>query len=212
MAEQVQHRQQEAAIVHQGMCVACSRIPCKLWCEAHSLYIRNWLPLKQLQDVFQTAACWHLQATDEAVETEASQLDAATQAAEPIALQQQQATAAYAQQHEAGETAAAIPAPPPQAQQQAPQQQRGGILGAITSTVTDVRDAIGEVNAQAAEAGPATTYAHVAPLPTKNFGSMWGGSYPFMYDPVYGLPIVRDVAKYSEVLRDIRLGKVRSGG
>lgn len=52
-------------------------------------------------------------------------------------------------------------------------------------------------------------YAHVRPLPYKNFGNLRGGQYPFLYDPVYGLPIVHDVAKYGEVLRDIRQGLVQ---
>jgi hypothetical protein len=52
-------------------------------------------------------------------------------------------------------------------------------------------------------------YAAVDPLPHKNFGNLRGGQYPFLYDPVYGLPIVHDVAKYGEVLRDIRTGLVQ---
>lgn len=47
-------------------------------------------------------------------------------------------------------------------------------------------------------------YASPPLLPTKDYGMLMGGQYPFQYDPVYGLPIVRDVAKYGEVLRDIR--------
>jgi hypothetical protein len=47
-------------------------------------------------------------------------------------------------------------------------------------------------------------YASPPLLPTKDYGNLMGGQYPFQYDPVYGLPIVRDVAKYGEVLRDIR--------
>jgi hypothetical protein len=39
-----------------------------------------------------------------------------------------------------------------------------------------------------------------------------GGQYPFQYDPVYGLPIVREVAKYGEVLRDIRQVRGASTG
>jgi hypothetical protein len=52
-------------------------------------------------------------------------------------------------------------------------------------------------------------YAAVDPLPHKSFGNLRGGQYPFLYDPVYGLPIVHDVAKYGEVLRDIRTGLVQ---
>ena len=33
--------------------------------------------------------------------------------------------------------------------------------------------------------------------------------YPFTYDPVYGLPVVNDVAGYGEVLRDMREGRVK---
>ena len=33
--------------------------------------------------------------------------------------------------------------------------------------------------------------------------------YPFAYDPVYGLPVINDVAKYGEVLRDMREGRVK---
>ena len=50
---------------------------------------------------------------------------------------------------------------------------------------------------------------HVTPLPEKNLGTLRGGQYPFAYDPVYGLPIVQDVAKYGSVLRDMREGRVR---
>jgi hypothetical protein len=48
----------------------------------------------------------------------------------------------------------------------------------------------------------------IDPLPEKNFGNLRGGEYPFMYDPVYGLPIVREVARYGELLKDIRQGEV----
>jgi hypothetical protein len=30
-----------------------------------------------------------------------------------------------------------------------------------------------------------------------------------VYDPVYGLPIIQEVAKYGEVLRDMREGRVK---
>lgn len=50
---------------------------------------------------------------------------------------------------------------------------------------------------------------HVPPLPEKNLGTLRGGQYPFAYDPVYGLPIIQDVVKYSTVLRDMREGRVR---
>eukprot|EP00878_Enallax_costatus_P007340 GHUV01007686.1.p1 GENE.GHUV01007686.1~~GHUV01007686.1.p1 ORF type:complete len:475 (+),score=150.20 GHUV01007686.1:517-1941(+) len=51
--------------------------------------------------------------------------------------------------------------------------------------------------------------ARMQPLPHKNFGNLRGGQYPFLYDPVYGLPIIHDIAKYGEVLRDIRQGLVQ---
>ncbi len=44
----------------------------------------------------------------------------------------------------------------------------------------------------------------VDPLPEKNFGVLRGGRYPFLYDNVYGLPIVRQVASYGEVLEGLR--------
>lgn len=52
-------------------------------------------------------------------------------------------------------------------------------------------------------------YAAPPLLPAKDYGNLMGGQYPFQYDPVYGLPVVREVAKYGEVLRDIR--QVRGG-
>jgi hypothetical protein len=52
----------------------------------------------------------------------------------------------------------------------------------------------------------------VSPLPLKRSGGLIGGQYPFLYDPVYGLPIVREVARYGEVLRDIRQGEVAQVG
>ncbi|GFR46161.1 hypothetical protein Agub_g7689 [Astrephomene gubernaculifera] len=48
----------------------------------------------------------------------------------------------------------------------------------------------------------------VAPLPEKNFGILRGGRYPFLYDNVYGLPIVRQVASYGEVLEGLRTGRI----
>lgn len=50
---------------------------------------------------------------------------------------------------------------------------------------------------------------HIPLLPEVNLGTLRGGRYPFIYDPVYGLPIVRSIASYAEVLRDIRLGRVK---
>lgn len=46
-------------------------------------------------------------------------------------------------------------------------------------------------------------------LPEQDYGNLRGGQYPFQYDPVYGLPVVRDVVRYGELLRDIRQGEVR---
>jgi hypothetical protein len=55
-------------------------------------------------------------------------------------------------------------------------------------------------------------YAAPPLLPAKDYGNLMGGQYPFQYDPVYGLPIVREVAKYGEVLRDIRQVRGGAGG
>jgi len=49
----------------------------------------------------------------------------------------------------------------------------------------------------------------VEPLPEKNVGTLRGGRYPFAYDPVYGLPVVNDVVKYGEALRDMREGRIK---
>lgn len=46
--------------------------------------------------------------------------------------------------------------------------------------------------------------AVVEPLSEKNFGVLRGGRYPFLYDNVYGLPIVRQIATYGEVLEGLR--------
>jgi hypothetical protein len=54
-----------------------------------------------------------------------------------------------------------------------------------------------------------TPMIHAPLLPEINLGTLRGGRYPFMYDPVYGLPIVRSIASYADVLRDIRLGRVK---
>eukprot|EP00775_Hariotina_reticulata_P010429 gene10429-10587_t len=61
----------------------------------------------------------------------------------------------------------------------------------------------------AADDSSLQVYASVDPLPHKNHGTLRGGQYPFLYDPVYGLPVVHDIAKYGEVLRDIRQGLVK---
>ncbi|KAG2425174.1 hypothetical protein HXX76_013928 [Chlamydomonas incerta] len=62
--------------------------------------------------------------------------------------------------------------------------------------------------AAAVPALPARATAVVAPLPEKNYGSLRGGRWPFLYDNVYGLPVVRQVASYGEVLEGIRTGRV----
>jgi hypothetical protein len=41
-------------------------------------------------------------------------------------------------------------------------------------------------------------------LPEKDFGTLRGGRYPFLYDGVFGLPVVREVASYGEVLEGLR--------
>jgi len=33
--------------------------------------------------------------------------------------------------------------------------------------------------------------------------------WPFTYDPVYGLPVVNEVATYGQVLRGVREGRVQ---
>jgi hypothetical protein len=52
------------------------------------------------------------------------------------------------------------------------------------------------------------THVRAAPLPEKNYGNLRGGKYPFLYDPGYGLPVVREVATYGGVLSAIREGRV----
>jgi hypothetical protein len=54
-----------------------------------------------------------------------------------------------------------------------------------------------------------TPLVSVPPLPEKNLGTLRGGRWPFTYDPVYGLPVVNDVASYGEVLRGIREGRIQ---
>ncbi|GIL87770.1 hypothetical protein Vretifemale_15817 [Volvox reticuliferus] len=50
--------------------------------------------------------------------------------------------------------------------------------------------------------------AVVEPLPEKNFGVLRGGRYPFLYDNLYGLPVVRQVASYGEALEGLRSGRI----
>lgn len=50
--------------------------------------------------------------------------------------------------------------------------------------------------------------AAVPLLPEKHYGSLRGGRYPFLYDPGYGLPVVREVATYGSVLAAIRENRV----
>ncbi|KAG2434015.1 hypothetical protein HYH02_012475 [Chlamydomonas schloesseri] len=73
----------------------------------------------------------------------------------------------------------------------------GAVVGATEAAVAEVVPAL-----------PARATAVVAPLPEKNFGSLRGGRWPFLYDSVYGLPVVRQVASYGEVLEGIRTGRV----
>ena len=73
---------------------------------------------------------------------------------------------------------------------------------AAGSLLSAVRAAVPEPRAPQSVAG-------VRPLPELDYGSLRGGQYPFLYDPVYGLPIVRDVVRYGELLRDIRQGEVK---
>ena len=73
---------------------------------------------------------------------------------------------------------------------------------AAGSLLSAMRAAVPEPRAPQSVAG-------VRPLPELDYGSLRGGQYPFLYDPVYGLPIVRDVVRYGELLRDIRQGEVK---
>jgi len=41
-------------------------------------------------------------------------------------------------------------------------------------------------------------------------GVLRGGRYPFAFDPVYGLPVVRDVLSHGDLLRDVRTGKIEA--
>jgi cell division protease FtsH len=41
-------------------------------------------------------------------------------------------------------------------------------------------------------------------------GVLRGGRYPFAFDPVYGLPVVRDVLSHAQLLRDVRTGQVEA--
>ena len=90
----------------------------------------------------------------------------------------------------------------------------GGVLeplGQEPSLFEKIRKAVADAAAAPADAytlPPGPREVALDPLPEKNFGNLRGGEYPFTYDPVYGLPIVREVARYGELLRDIRQGEV----
>ena len=56
---------------------------------------------------------------------------------------------------------------------------------------------------------PARATAVVAPLPEKNYGSLRGGRWPFLYDNVYGLPVVRQVRRKGKANGEGGLGGVR---
>ncbi len=55
---------------------------------------------------------------------------------------------------------------------------------------------------------PLIAASGVRVLPEQDYGNLRGGQYPFQYDPVYGLPVVREVVRYADLLRDIRQGEV----
>ncbi len=123
------------------------------------------------------------------------------------------ATAAAAARPESADvlTAAAAaprpPAPPPGIAADAPSTSGraldAGVVGAaLWETAVDVATGRG------AAAVPHGRSARVTALPHKDYGTLRGGQYPFAFDPVYGLPVVHDVARYAEVLRDIRQGLV----
>lgn len=103
------------------------------------------------------------------------------------------------------------------AQQQQQQQAAEGGGNLLNATFAALPTVLGNAAEAAWSAAvdptpPEQQQLYAAPplLPAKDYGNLMGGQYPFQYDPVYGLPVVREVAKYGEVLRDIR--QVREGG
>ncbi|KAL6745810.1 hypothetical protein V8C86DRAFT_1657986 [Haematococcus lacustris] len=114
------------------------------------------------------------------------------------------ADASTSQQEQANSPGASLAAPP------------AGPLGSalrsrLQQLVPSLPPAVQEVLRPLTHPHPQLTAAqqlHVPPLPEQNNGTLTGGSWPFTYDPVYGLPVVNDVATYSAVLRGIREGQV----
>ncbi len=88
-------------------------------------------------------------------------------------------------------------------QEQQQQEQEQLQLQQVAEAELRVAEAVDEAVASVS-LPPAPQTAVVAPLPDKNFGVLRGGRYPFLYDNVYGLPVVREVASYGEVLEGIR--------
>lgn len=85
---------------------------------------------------------------------------------------------------------------------------RGGVARTFHSLTTSIKD-LWHNAGEAAAAPSSQQQALVELLPEKDYGSLRGGQYPFLYDPVYGLPVVREVARYGEVLREVRQGHVQ---
>jgi hypothetical protein len=81
--------------------------------------------------------------------------------------------------------------------------------GALEAGALRAASAAADAAAAAIPDGEPQVATGVALLPERDYGNLRGGQYPFLYDPVYGLPVVREVVRYGELLRDIRQGQVR---
>jgi hypothetical protein len=68
---------------------------------------------------------------------------------------------------------------------------------AQTTTDAGGDSASSSSNAEVYSSAPPTLKVDL--LPEQNLGVLRGGQYPFLYDPVYGLPIVRSVKTYAQV-------------
>jgi hypothetical protein len=123
----------------------------------------------------------------------AAVLTASAAAPRHAGAQQQQEPASTS-----GRGAASAPAPPP-----AP------LARVEAAAASAARGALGA--AAAALPDPPLQTADVGLLPERDYGNLRGGQYPFLFDPVYGLPIVREVVRYGELLRDVRMGEVSGG-
>ncbi|KAI8470484.1 MAG: hypothetical protein J3K34DRAFT_521271, partial [Monoraphidium minutum] len=125
------------------------------------------------------------------------------------------ATASEADAADVLTAAAAAPRPAARAAQQQEAASTSGrgraaatpLARAEAAAAGAARTALG-MAAAAALPEPPLQVAAVGLLPEQDYGNLRGGQYPFQYDPVYGLPIVREVVRYGELLRDIRQGEV----